>query len=651
MKPFKLQNNLHYSLNRYLNSQNDELQLLKKITNGYQKLPHSLKNIATCRFTIKTTQFKTSAYRKTAYYKTLIALLKFIRKDLAPHLSYFFIHGSLATQDYIEGFSDLDTYLFIKKNICVNPKLLKEFKQKLQQGQKYLKEIDSNSHHNFLCCNEINLKYYCNAYMPISVFRNAKILFGPAKIVFHLRDSRDEYKENFLRFVKILSDKKRFNNKNIDIFTFKYFVAVLLLMPTLYLQAKGHIVYKKYSFDLFQHPFLNKLSLIRKKFGSKSIKELQNLLGKNYFEQSQKMLKKMVNDINDFHKKISYQNKPIPLPLSVYKKARTEIINHLKTKKDIVAIYEYGSTKAPGISDLDLIAVTHGDLKDSKPEDYIITKNKFNYAAKTAQGTLMVITKEHFKNIQIFDEVNLKKIYGENIIINKLSAKEKILREKASVIDWLPERLTRLVILLQNPKVDVQYTLRYLRSYAYTLEKISKALKDPYYKKFSEEIIKARSRWLKGKSTDLWYLIRKGIYFGYEALNSFIEQNFNKEKEYEGSLKLLPWQKIVFIKEQTKIDPDFAISFSDKNLAVVPVNAKIFQHFFTYSQQNNILTRQMRKNFKRDKKINIYLKDKDYKKFLNKKMALANDYATYLWKNGFKTGLYRFGFYYKPKSY
>lgn len=637
------QNRLYYRLNRYLNSDQADTKLARFIVNGYKKFKISPE--PTSRFSFSTPLFDLKKYQDGPYYKSLTLLSKFAKKELSPYLSYFFIHGSLSTLDYIPGFSDLDTYLIVKNTVCANIRKLEALREKLLEARKFLKLIDPDSHHGFICCNETNLKSYCNAYMPIPVFRNAGRLLGPQNINFRLRDSQKEHQAVFLRFADILLDRKRFDPEKINVQEFKYFVAVALLLPTLYLQVKGYILYKKYSFRLYNHPFLEKASLIRKKFANLPLKKLIGLLGRDYLDQAAAMVEDMKKDIAMSEKQKKYINIPRILPLAAYHQARQEIINHFKNNKDVLAIYEYGQVGSPGISDLDLIVVTRPKLIASQPSDYLIGKN---FTAKTRQiisGTLMIMKEKDFYDIIIFDDVKLKKLYGKKIKMVKLNLINRRYREIASVVDWLPERLTRLIKLYRQPRLDVHYALLCLKSATYALQKVAKLTDHKHHNQLKTEVILARKKWLKNKPHDLRYLIKMVIYAGYDALYDF-HRVFFKEKFPEGSLTLFPWQKIVFTNKEPMIDPDFAISISTDKEVAAPISANLLGHFWTYSQQPGLLARQAKKQLFLNAGVRP-IKHNSYYKFLKKKMALAAGCADFLLENNLETGLYKFGFYFQ----
>ncbi|MEK9186422.1 MAG: hypothetical protein AAB885_02430, partial [Patescibacteria group bacterium] len=358
----KNQNLLYYAVNHYLNSEKEDLKLSEKIVSGYKKLRGLFKEL-TAPQTIQAPRLNLEDYKKTPYFSTLVKLSKLAKTELAPYIKTFFVHGSLATMDFVPKFSDLDTLVILKKETCSNPEKLQEFREKLVRARKLLQEVDPLAHHGFIFCAEQNLDYYPQHYLPVAVLKYAKILHGVAKLTFRVRDSREEAKENFYHYYNIFQDITKTgqitNKHGSELYKFKWFVSMLLLMPSLYLQAKGIYLYKKYSFDFVKHPFLSKLSLVRKDF-----QNAKKILGDNYLKKAVEMLVDWASDLQQLEKDPKFINNPKKIAVKVYERARKELINHFQKNNDVVALYEYGSVRAPGISDLDLILVTKNHLKN-----------------------------------------------------------------------------------------------------------------------------------------------------------------------------------------------------------------------------------------------------------------------------------------------
>ena len=365
----KRQNKLYYSVNRYLNSEADEVKLARAIINGYKEIRGSFSfNGLTVPQTIFVPSLKISEYKNTPYFKTLKDLISSIG-PAARDIKTFLIHGSIATMDFVPDWSDLDTFVIVKKEVFRNAGRLSYFRQKIVRAKSLLKEIDPLAHHGFIFLNEDNLFSYPQHYMPVAALRYSKALSRETEITFHIRDNRLEAEENFYHYYDIFKEIAETglikNKPGSPDYQLKWFVAMLLLMPSLYLQAKGIYLYKKFSFDFVRHQFLEKLSKARKNFSS-----AKEILGKDKFRLAARMLYNWHKDIQIYKRGRKFVNHPKKISLSAYREARTEIIAQLQKNPDILSLYEYGSVGAPGISDLDLIVVSKKRLSGpfSRPE-------------------------------------------------------------------------------------------------------------------------------------------------------------------------------------------------------------------------------------------------------------------------------------------
>jgi len=632
----KKQNALYYAVNNYLNSQKEDWKLARTIVHGYRKLRGS-PHLPTAERTIETPRLKVGEYRNTPYGETLLKLSKSLA-PLASEIKTFFIHGSIATRDFIPGWSDLDTYVIVKTRVFRNTRRLSRFRQKIVRLKPLLKEIDPLAHHGFIFTNQENLREYAEHHLPVAALRYSKTLAGEIKITFSIRDNQEEAEESFYHYYRLFKEIARTgvikNKPGPSDYQLKWFVAMLLLMPSLYLQAKGIYLYKKFAFDFVRHPFLEKLSRARKNFSRARI-----ILGKKRFRSALDMLSEWHRDLQAYKQDRRFINHPIKIPLSVYQKARDEFTAQLQKNSDVIALYEYGRVSAPGISDLDLIVVTKNQLTQEFLEP---TGPNIN---KVGKGTLMIMPENVFSRIRIFDAVRLKKLFGKSIRLSTLTKDQLHSRSIASVIDWLPERMIRLVAMRHKNPLDVQYALRYLRSFAYALEDASQSVNWTGYKDFLERLLIMRRNWKKSYVSELHFLIKQGLYLGYEALNRFTDKYGKGFLGAEGLLKLFPGQEIIFTSRREEIDPDWSIAYSDQKTARVFVDKRLAAHFGVYRRESGVLAREMRRKFKLTAPVKIT--DKHYKKFLQRKMALATENAQFLLKNKLRSGLYRFGFYFK----
>ena len=77
------------------------------------------------KFIIKYKKFSFSKLKSHKSKRLVIKSLKFLKKkSIRSFFEYFLIHGSYASNDYIDGWSDLDTFVVISDDCLLNYKYL-----------------------------------------------------------------------------------------------------------------------------------------------------------------------------------------------------------------------------------------------------------------------------------------------------------------------------------------------------------------------------------------------------------------------------------------------------------------------------------------------------------------------------------------------
>ena len=216
------------------------------------------------------------SYKKSdsGYLKPLKDLKSYANGDLRQFLLGFYLHGSLATNDYVKGWSDVDTLAVISKETIENPKNLLKLRDELYRMRHFFCRIDPLQHHGSIIVSEYDIENYCQPYFPIAIYNYAKSFFKNEDVgQFRVRDSSSESIRRLFWFVNYFRKsiiEKRFNLGSYDT---KVFLHSVTLFPAMYLQAKGINVYKKFSFDLAKKEFdkriwspIDKISSIRKKW-------------------------------------------------------------------------------------------------------------------------------------------------------------------------------------------------------------------------------------------------------------------------------------------------------------------------------------------------------------------------------------------------
>lgn len=162
-----------------------------------------------------------------------------------------FLHGSFSTIDYT-GYSDIDAGIIVKDEVMLNSKLLKEFKKNIKPALKIILKYDNLQHHGFFIIPEGFFNCYSEDYLPLEVFKHSRILNKPLKLKINSHRSTEYAKKNFLKMAGVFSNKSK---RPRNLYEVKHFLSQFMLLPTLYLQAKGEYVYKKFSFDLIKKEF------------------------------------------------------------------------------------------------------------------------------------------------------------------------------------------------------------------------------------------------------------------------------------------------------------------------------------------------------------------------------------------------------------
>ena len=341
----------------------------------------------------------------------------------------------------------------------------------------------------------------------------------------------------------------------------------------------------------------------------------------------------------------TFINPPLTIGREIYHKAYQELRDYFLKLEDVSSLYEYGFIHTPGISDVDIFVVTHGDLKDSTSSSYDIDVKRFPALSVLPRGTLMVMAKSEFRDIHWFDDdIYLKQLAGKKIITSEINPEMRIHRRIASVIDWLPERVGYLLRLYLRSEIDITLSLRTLRSYCYTLDKLGAIRGVQSHQDFIAEVVQLRNTWSQEKEAKLYELLEKGIVLGFTALKEFSNDFLLEESKGVGSLFLFKDLQYIFTDDDAIITPSYAIKSSLPGRIVVPLPSYFASHFSFYSQQPGFLARQMQKQ------ISLPLlepRKEQYRYFLERKMELATRSALFLLRNKFKTGLFRFGFYFQ----
>lgn len=127
-------------------------------------------------------------------------------------------------------------------------------------------------------------------------------------------------------------------------------------------------------------------------------------------------------------------------------------------------VYEYGGIDFYGLSDIDLIVI--GDYIDVDVPD------EFRHQFEGRKWAVM--RPEHFKKIKLLGDINLRRLSGQDIVVDKAPNPKMLCI--AQIMDWLPERILRLKKFYGEDIVSVMDVLGYMKSFFYSVEECHKLL-------------------------------------------------------------------------------------------------------------------------------------------------------------------------------
>jgi len=181
----------------------------------------------------------------------------FLNQHLKDDLAVAYVHGSLGTYEEIL-YSDFDALVILKDEVFESAKRLAGAAQKLNHARTIMLDFDPLQHHGWFVLTEKDLKFYCNAYFPVELFKYAKSLFDDKGLELEiiLRESDSETREAFEKMADSIIRKIESQKYPTNTYQLKGLLSEFMLLPALYLQEKnGCGVCKKESFALARADF------------------------------------------------------------------------------------------------------------------------------------------------------------------------------------------------------------------------------------------------------------------------------------------------------------------------------------------------------------------------------------------------------------
>ena len=283
----------------------------------------TIKKLNTVKFSKKDRKFK------LVYLK----LFKFLKeKGIEDYVKHFCIHGSIASDDYVKGWSDFDTFVVLKDSTMLNVDSIIKLRNILKIFYSKLLKVSYFQHHGLIIFTELDLNNYLKGYLPKEALEKSFSIFGAEKIIIKKNYSKinlsfkslKERKKYLLEGIKLSSyDHHAFKGQKLNIpiksgknemYQLFCHIGFMLNIPILYFDATKRSIHKKRSFKKFYSEVKDKeiTDLIKKtegirknwhkhKFEYRKIpKWVVNQIGKDYMNKSKLIIQKIIKLIKNY---------------------------------------------------------------------------------------------------------------------------------------------------------------------------------------------------------------------------------------------------------------------------------------------------------------------------------------------------------------
>jgi len=246
--------------------------------------------------------------------------------ELSDVFSHFLIHGSCADLNIVEGWSDFDSIAVLKASSLQKENRQKTYRLCLKLGQ-MMRLLDPYQHHGIHFIHQKELLSFPNLYLPVNLLGDSKCLLGSQILPIGKCNSSAEERARFHGIVSTLSDggqsgifkhhakdgKYLLENykDNQAMYQLKYFLCVIMLLPTLWFNLRGDYCRKEDSYEKIRSHFsveqleiLESSSRVRSSWKSSYFNgdtipdEVRNILGMNYLARGSRFAKMLEDHLD-----------------------------------------------------------------------------------------------------------------------------------------------------------------------------------------------------------------------------------------------------------------------------------------------------------------------------------------------------------------
>lgn len=318
----------------YLNENKSEIKKKAQyLSKDYKKYINAKSKIGRVIY-VKNKKLNFNKFNKSTNKNKIIQSLNLLKKE-KKFLEFLIIHGSYSNQDFINNWSDLDTFTVITDECLMNYKNLLKLRLTLKKFYKILLKYSPMQHHGLILFSKADLLNYNINLLPIEALKfNMSVIYPKKKYlkINVISNNSVSSKKSLLERLRYINlslkkgyfDHHVFGSKKLSVpiklndKSLKQFIThvnYMLNIPVLFLSSINKSVHKKRSFKIFYNiiknkkieNFIKKHEYFRKNWNkynsnNKINTKIFNFFGMEYFSECKEIIEFTL-------KKISYYNK------------------------------------------------------------------------------------------------------------------------------------------------------------------------------------------------------------------------------------------------------------------------------------------------------------------------------------------------------
>ncbi len=358
---------------------------------------------------------------------------------------------------------------------------------------------------------------------------------------------------------------------------------------------------------------------------------------------------------------VTFTDRPVPMALPEYAAARASLIEYLSRRKDVAALFEYGSVSAPGLSDLDFVVVLANRPAPGIARYLDRSQLPADATRAMARATLMVMSEKDFRYITHWDDLRLVLRFGRPVETIRLEGRGLFLTEICRIVDWLPWQIARLTRVIATRRIPVVTTVGLLYSLTYSLGKLEAifGIDHSRWRTFREQIADVRRLYMGDPETvegRLAALVLEGHFVACDALRAFSQAIVGEGSVYgpptapEARLTVPGGVRLDFVARPGVPSPRDLVAAATTDTTVVHLPAALARHFAVYGKDDGIIGRALRIALAPTLAASeASCVATDMQEVLHARISACDRWASFLRHNEIPHGLFKFAWFFEQE--